>query len=189
MVGSDHEDGASDDGLRDTVEFEADEEMGELSGAQAKIKKLREQLKEAQQKRDEYLAGWQREKADAINHRKEALMEADRHALRVKEGILEEVLPVLDSFDMAMGSDAWLDVSDNWRKGMEHVRNQLLEVLASNGIERFGKIDEQFNPRMHQVVQEVDDVAGEQHEIIKILRFGYTMGEHVLRPAQVFVKK
>jgi len=165
-----------------------DEELGDVAGAQAKVKKLREQLKEAQQKGAEYLDGWQRCKADAINGRKEALADAARRAAREKLSLIEDIIPVLDSFDMAAGSESWAEVSDGFRTGMEQVRNQLLDVLSRHGIERFGKIGEIFDPRLHEAVQEVEDVAGETHSIIKILRYGYRSGDSVLRAAQVIIK-
>ncbi len=176
------------DDLHEDMNVEPDEELGDVAGAQVKIKKLREELKEAQHKRDEYLDGWQRCKADAINGRKEVLDEADRRAMRIKEAILDDLIPALDSFDMAIGSDGWNDVSDGWRSGIQHVHNQLLDALSRNGIERFGKIGDSFDPRLHEVVQEVDDVPGEPHSIVKILRFGYRAADMTLRPAQVIAK-
>src|SRR3989338_718163 len=170
------------------VNFEPDEELGDVAGAAAKVKKLREQLKEAQQKGSEYLDGWQRCKAYAINGRKEAMADAARRAAREKLSLIEDIIPVLDSFDMAAGSESWAEVSDGFRTGMEQVRNQLLDVLSRHAIERFGKIGEQFDPRLHEAVQEVEDVAGAQHSIIKILRYGYRTENGILRPAQVFVK-
>jgi len=107
---------------------------------------------------------------------------------RMKLGLLEDIIPVLDSFDMATGSEAWAEVSDGWKNGMEHVRNQLLEVLSRHGVERFGKIGERFDPRMHEAIQEVDDVAGDAHSIVKILRYGYRIADKIVRPAQVIVK-
>ena len=89
---------------------------------------------------------------------------------------------------MAAGSESWAEVSDGFRTGMEQVRNQLLDVLSRHGIERFGKIGEIFDPRLHEAVQEVEDVAGETHSIIKILRYGYRSGDSVLRAAQVIIK-
>jgi len=171
------------------IDFEADEEMGDVAGAQAKVKKLREQLKDAQQKRDEYLDGWQRCKADSINARKELLADADKRAERQKTGLIEDLIPVLDSFDMAAGSESWAEVSDGFRTGMEAVRNQLIEVLSSNGVRRYGKVGEPFDPRTEEAVQEMDDAAGESHSVVKILRYGYKMGDRVIRPAQVIVKK
>ncbi len=179
---------ANDSSAEMEVDFEPEDELGSIGAAQAKIKKLRTELKEAQSKRDEYLAGWQREKADAINMKKEAAHDAIRMAARVKAGIIEDVLPALDSFDMAYGSASWEAVDSTWRSGIDGIRNQLLEALSKNGIERFGKVGEMLNPYMHEAVQEVDDVAGESGSIIKIMRYGYKAGEHVLRPAQVIVK-
>ncbi|HUO56229.1 MAG TPA: nucleotide exchange factor GrpE [Candidatus Paceibacterota bacterium] len=174
---------------RDDIDFEPEDEFGETGAAQAKIQKLRAELKEAQQKRDEYLAGWQREKADAVNAKREASVAHERHHARGKESVIEEIIPVLDSFDIAAGSDAWENVDDNWRNGMDQIRNQLLGVLSRHGIERYGKIGEQYDHNLHEVVQELDHVAGESGEIVKILRFGYKNGSHIIRPAHVIVKK
>lgn len=173
----------------DDVDFEPEEELGDVAAAQAKLKKLRDELKEAQAKRDEYLAGWQREKADAINARKDALAQGERRAERALESFVEELLPVLDSFDLATGSEQWLDMDENWRSGIDMIRNQLTDVLARNNVVRFGKVGEMADHTQYEVVQEVDDVAGESGEIVKILRYGYRMHDRVIRPAQVIVKK
>jgi molecular chaperone GrpE len=80
---------------------------------------------------------------------------------RGKESIAEDIIPVLDSFDMATGSEALSMVGEEWRGGMEMIRNQLLDVLARHGIERFGKVGEPFDHTIHEAMQEVDDVVGE----------------------------
>ncbi|MBP9757106.1 MAG: nucleotide exchange factor GrpE [Candidatus Pacebacteria bacterium] len=170
------------------LDFEPEEELGSVGAAQAKIKKLRAELKEAQQKRDEYLAGWQREKADAINMKKEAAHDGIRLAARVKANLIEDLLPSLDSFDMAYGSPSWESVDPTWRSGIDGIRNQLLEMLSKNGITRYGKPGDMLDPYLHEAVQEIEDVPGESGTIYKVLRYGYKAGEHVLRPAQVIVK-
>lgn len=173
----------------DELDFEPEDELGSVGSLQVKMRKLREELKEAKAKRDEYLDGWQRCKADSINARKEALAMGDRTATRAKESIIEDIIPVLDSFDMAAGSTAWEVVDDQWRSGIDQIRNQLLGVLSSNGVERYGKVGEQFDHTLHEVVQEMQNVAGEPGEIVRILRYGYRSGDRVIRPAQVIVKK
>jgi len=171
------------------INFEPEDEMGDIGAAQAKVKKLRDELKETKEKRDEYLDGWQRCKADSINARKEATERHDRAHGRGKETVIEDIIPVLDSFDMAAGGEAWLAVDENWRNGIEFIRNQLLDVLSRHGIERFAKVGEQFDHQLHEAVQEVDDMPGESGEIVRVLRFGYKTGDRVIRPAQVIVKK
>ncbi len=170
------------------VDFEPEEELGSIGAAQAKIKKLRAELKEAQVKRDEYLDGWQRAKADAINMKKELAHDGIRMAARVKANLIEDLLPALDSFDMAYGSPSWEAVDPTWRGGIDGIRNQLIDMLSKNGITRFGKVGELLDPYVHEAVQEVADMPGESGEIVKVLRYGYKAGEHVLRPAQVIVK-
>ena len=184
----DNTDKATEADIED-VNFEPEEDLGDMGAAQTKIKKLRDQLKEAQQKRDEYLDGWQRSKADSINARKEAFAAADRQALRAKESVIEDIIPVLDSFDMAATSEAWESVDESWRSGIDQIRNQLLDVLARNGVTRYGKIGEMSDHNLHEIVQEMEDVAGTTGEIVRILRYGYKMGDSLLRPAQVIVKK
>lgn len=177
------------DELHEEIDFEPEDEMGESGAAKAKIAKLREQLKEAQQKRDEYLAGWQREKADAVNTKREAAAAHERHHARGKESIIEDIIPVLDSFDMAAGGEAWANVDESWRSGIDQIRNQLLGVLSRHGVERYGKIGDVYNHNEYEVVQEMDDVAGESGEVVRVLRSGYKMGDRVIRPAQVIVKR
>ena len=170
------------------INFEPEEELGDLGAAQAKLKKLKEELAKIKQERQEYLDGWQRCKADAVNARKEMLAAADRLGERAKEALLEDVIPVLDGFDMAAGSSAWESVDAQWRSGIDQIRNQLLDTLGRHGVERYGKTGEMFDHAEHEAVEERADVAGEAGTIAKILRYGYKMNGRVLRPAQVIVK-
>lgn len=170
------------------IDFESEDELGSIVSAQAKIKKLRSELQNAQQKRDEYLAGWQREKADGVNLRKETMLQAARDSTRKLESLAHDILPALDSFDMASASEAWASIDDGWRNGMENVQNQLLEALRKNGIERYGKAGDMYSPHLHEAVHAMDDVAGESGSIVRVLRYGYKLGDRILRPAQVIVK-
>ncbi len=170
------------------VDFEPEDELGTIAAAHAKLQKLRSELAAVKKERADYLDGWQRCKADAINAKKDAAFEAQRIHIRTKEGIAEEIIPVLDSFDMASATESWLSVDENWRAGMEQVRSQLLDVLARHGISRFGKVGDMYDPHVHEVVQEMSDAPGESGSIARILRYGYKSNERVIRPAQVITK-
>jgi molecular chaperone GrpE len=169
--------------------FEPEDEMGEVAVIKAKIQKLKDELEKVKKERQEYLDGWQRCKADAVNMRKDAEARASRSAEALREALVHDIIPALDSFDMAAGSDAWAEVSDGFRSGMEQVRNQLLQALKSHGIERYGKVGQAFDHALHEAVQEVEDTAGATGEIVRVLRSGYRTKDRILRPAQVFVKK
>lgn len=171
------------------VDFEPEEELGSEAAAKAKIRKLREELESAKKERQEYLDGWQRSKADSVNARKDILRDAERAAERKLLQLIEDILPALDSFDMASASEAWAEIGDGWRSGMENVQSQLLDGLRKHGVERFGKVGEVYDPHLHDVVEEREDAAGESGEVVRVLRYGYRKEDRILRPAQVIIKK
>ena len=173
---------------REDIDFEPEDELGSVGAAKAKMQKLKDELEKVKAERHEYLDGWQRSKADSINQRKELIANAERAAERKIEGFIEDILPALDSFDMATQSEAWATIDSGWRGGMEQVQNQLLEALRRNGVERFARVGDMYYPHLHDAVQEMDDVAGEPGSIVRILRYGYKMGERIIRPAQVILK-
>ena len=175
------------DSADEEINFEPEDEMGDIAAAQAKIKKLRDQLKEAQSKRDEYLDGWQRSKADGVNARREAREAADRTTDRTKESVIEDFIPSLDSFDMAFGTDAWLSVESTWKAGIEQIYNQLISVLTRYGVEKYGKVGDVVDHARYEIVQEVTDSDHASGEIVRVLRFGYAHGDRILRPAQVII--
>ena len=170
-------------------EFEdTDDEGGEL-GSAAKMKKLREKLKVAIEEKQQYLNGWQKEKAEFINIRRrdeESKQEFLKYAV---SGLLEELLPVLDSFDIAMSNkEAWNAVSGQWQAGMETVYNQFKAILAKNGVESFGNTGDPADPaKFHMIgVDETTD-AKQDHTVSVVLQKGYMFKEKVLRPAMVRV--
>lgn len=177
----------SNDRSNDEIDFEPEDELGSTAALTAKNKKLREELEQVKAERQEYLDGWQRCKADMVNARKELLASAERTSERGREVLIESLIPVLDSFDMATASLSWESIEEGWRRGMEHVRNQLIEALERSGAKRYGQIGDMFDPRLHEVTQEEHDGAHKDGEIVRILRAGYTIGDRVLRPAHVII--
>jgi molecular chaperone GrpE len=169
------------------VDFEPEDEMGSVGAVKAKMQKLRDELKEAKEKRDEYLDGWQRCKAEMVNSKKEALEAHTRAAGRGKEILVEELIPALDGFDMAMQGEAWNSVDKAWRSGVESIKAQIEAVLSSHGVVMYGSEGDAFDPAVHEPIQEAE--GGEPHTIAKVLRRGYRTKERVLRPAQVSVFK
>ena len=142
------------------VNFEPEDELGDLGAAQAKLKKLKDELAKVKAERQEYLDGWQRCKADSINTRKETLATAERMGVRAKETLIEEIIPVLDGFDVAAGSPAWESLDAQWRSGIEQIRAQLLDVLSRHGVERFGTVGEPVDHAAHETVEESDELPG-----------------------------
>lgn len=172
----------------DGILYEPDEELGDVVALKEKTKKLRTELDESKKEAKEYLDGWQRCKADAVNARKEMEARAKRNAELLREELVYDIIPALDSFDMAARSESWSKIDSGWKSGMEQVRDQLVAALRRHGIERFGAVGDVYEPALHDVAEEKEDISGEVGSVVKILRFGYKTVDKVLRPAHVIIK-
>lgn len=147
------------------------------------------ELEKVKAERDEYLAGWQRAKADFANSKKqtEAMMKEFR--TMANEGLIEELLPVLSSFEMAFANrEAWERVDKNWRMGVEHIYSQLKGTLATNGLKEIDPLGQKFDHNLHEAVaHETVEDAKKEHVVLKVMEKGYMLGAKLVRPAKVVV--
>lgn len=165
------------------VEMIPEEEAGGEE-ALAKAKKLREELKKCESERGEYLAGWQRAKADLINYKKDEAKRLEEFAKFAAEGVIAEAVQVLDSFDLALRHQMPKDVE----KGIVLIRSQLEDILRRRGLEPISALHEKFDPAVHESVGEVAS-DGEEGMVVEELQKGYRLAGKVLRPARVKVSK
>ena len=178
------------DEIIDDVVFEDTAEGEGEAMSKDKIKKLREDLKRAQTEKADYLANWQKERADFINYKKG---EDDRKKQTLdysRENFVEELLPVLDGYDMAFANkEAWEKVDKNWRMGVEYIHQQLLKVLADNCISEINpNVGDTPDSNLHDMIENVPtDEESKDHTIAQIMQKGYKLGSRVLRPARVKV--
>ena len=186
MIFKKHQENDEENQIDPEVTLQQEEELGDAGAIAAKLKKLKDELHKCNQERVEYLDGWQRSKADAVNMRREAAAEAARARNRSRDALIEDIIPALDSFDMAMAGEAWGKIDENWRKGMENVRTQLLTALQNSGVQAYGKDGEEFDPPLHEVVHEIESDDA-QHTIASVLRRGYRSDDKIIRPAQVAI--
>ncbi len=185
--------------IEDNIEFEdtvssddIDLEDAEMQAGD-KIKKLRDKLKKCEADKLTNLEELQRAKADFLNARKR--MEEDRLKDKKRTSIhfIEELLPLCDSFHMAMNNkEVWNNVDEVWRKGVESIFTQLQGVLQSHKVKTINPIGEEFDPNLHDAMGNVPVTnEAEHHKIITVIQPGYTMEDNgstdVIRPARVMV--
>lgn len=173
----------------DDMVFEETTEDGDTLPTKDVVKKLREELKKAREEKQEYLTGWQRAKADYVNL--ERSEETKRKELRahITAGFVEDLLPTLDSFDMAFANkEAWEKVDANWRAGVEYIYQQLVRTVEDYGVKKVGVLGEVFNPTLHEAIEMVPtEEKGQDHTIASVIQYGYIAGERIIRPARVKV--
>lgn len=147
---------------------------------------LEERLKKCEAERNEYLAGWQRAKADFINYKKDELKRLEEVARYGNEKLIEEMISILDSFDLGIAA---MEKNGPVDKGIYIIRTQIEDLLKKYGLSRIQvKIGELFDPAVAEVITEEESEmpAG---TVIEEIEAGYKLYDRVIRPARVKVSK
>jgi molecular chaperone GrpE len=146
-------------------------------------------LSQTESERDEYLDTLRRVQAEFENYRKRVIKEQTALVDRATSGLVEQLLPVLDSFELALKNldSAGSDEIESVRKGLELVYAELLGVLEKAGLSRIEAEGKPFDPNVHEAVMQ-EDGDGEP-VVTDVLRTGYTLKGRVLRPAMVKVTR
>lgn len=149
---------------------------------------LERRMEEWQHKAEDYLAGWQRAKADFINYKKrqdEATMEFKKY---IEEDFILEILPVLDNFNEALKHIPGNEAQSEWIQGIMQIKKQIEDFLRQHGIQEIKTFGEKFNPEFHESI-EITESDRESGTILEEGRKGYTLHEKVIRAAKVKVAK
>ncbi|HEY5220828.1 MAG TPA: nucleotide exchange factor GrpE [Candidatus Paceibacterota bacterium] len=147
---------------------------------------LKEQIEEMTVQRDEYLAGWQRSKADFINYKKEEMKKMEDITRYGSEGLIKDLISVMDNFDLALRT---LEKAGPVEKGIYLIRTQIEDILKKRGLEKIDlKPGDAFDPA---IAEALSSVESEQPPgaIAQEIEPGYRLHEKVLRPARVIVSK
>lgn len=178
----------------EVIEFEFNEDGEE--DLKKTLKKLRADLKvckaenyELNATKIEYLTGWQKERADFANYRKQEDDRRVNFSESIRERILTKFLAILDSFNMAFSNkETWEKVDESWRKGVEYIYTQLSTIFEEYDVKEIGAVGEDFDPNIHQSIEMVPtDKKEDNHKVSLVIQKGYKLGDRVIRVARVNV--
>jgi molecular chaperone GrpE len=143
-----------------------------------------ERLAALEAERDEAVDRLKRVAADFDNYRKRAARERDEMLARANERLVKELLPVLDDLERALLAAAEHEEA-TLEEGVRLVHRSLAQLLERQGLQEIGT-EGRFDPHVHEALL---SQPSEQEEgaVIDVLQKGYTLGDHVLRPARVVV--
>jgi len=176
------------------------------------IEELRKKLEDSEKKAAEYLAGWQRERADFLNYKKEVKDTIDAVVAFEDGAITLKILPILDNLEIAEKKFPENLKNDENVKGILQIKSQVTDLLKNMRVEEIKSIGEKFDPNFHEVVEEVEpaqisscpqmlrtSVAGgakimagkdiKSGIIVEEIQKGYKINGRLLRPAKVKVTK
>ena len=126
--------------------------------------------------------------ADMANTRKEVQRETEDFKKYAKQSVIEEFIPVLDSFDMALKNEPDDPVIGKYLEGFKMIHGKLLTALVQMGIEIIDpKQGEEFDPHRMNAFSAVD--GEEDNKVYETFLKGYRLHDHLLRPAGVIITK
>lgn len=152
----------------------------EVQDPEAQIEALNETLS---REREKYL----RALADLDNLRKRSRRDVEDARIKGQMNVLEEMLPALDSIDMALKSITPNDANQAVYDGMLMVQRQFISSMERFNLTRVNAVGQKFDPAIHEAVSYVPSMDVESGAIIAEMRSGYLLGDKLLRASMVVV--
>ena len=118
--------------------------------------------------------------ADFENYQKRTEKEKKDFVDYSCQEILKDILPILDSFELAL--------KNTKNKDIEAIYKQLNDLLKSKGLERIKALDCKFDPYLHEALMQ-EESDKESGTVIEELQSGYKLKEIILRHTKVKIAK
>lgn len=160
-----------------------DEAQSRPTDRDAEASTLGEEVAAARAKADEYLCMAQRLQADFDNYRKRVQKENEEFRKAAADGMVRDLLPLIDDIDRALAA---VTAEDELSAGFKAVRKNLMKMLESRGLEEI-PTDGMFDPEVHEALCVVEGT--EDGRIDQVFQRGYTMDGRIIRFAKVTVTR
>ena len=159
------------------------------SKEEKKIKELEEQLEKAKADVDHWKNEYYRAYADTKNLRNNLEKEHSDIIKYRAMGFIEDLLPVLDSFHMALANEPSSQELKNYLVGFQFVYRNLVNVLENEGVKEISpNIGDKFSDKTMNAV-DVTEQEGEENLVTRVYAKGYELHGRLIRPANVSVSK
>jgi molecular chaperone GrpE len=145
------------------------------------------ELDEVIRERDAHYDRLLRVTAEYDNYRRRTERERRELTEQATGDLLGDLLPVVDDLERALDADA--ADGDAYRRGVEIIHKQLLDVMARRGVAPIEAVGTDFDPTLHQAVMHEPSDGHRDGEVVEELRRGYTLRQRLLRPSMVKVAK
>jgi molecular chaperone GrpE len=169
------------------------EEVAEVPAVipEEEIDQLRSELDQALAKSNEYLAGWQRERAEFINYKKRVEREQSQGGQNALGNAIRRYLDIADDLGRAL-KDKNRPTEGNgavWADGIDLIHRKMQAAFEADGVKMIDTDGKFFDPNMHEAISHEDSPDHESGQIIDVVQPGYMIGERVIRPARVRVAR
>lgn len=139
-------------------------------------------IAELKAERDQLIDRLARLQAEFDNARKRQEREKQEFRDYATGSVVEQFLPVIDNFALALNSNA---SADQLRTGVELIVKQMDETLRGLNVQTVPTVGQEFDPRVHEALGSVERDDLPDHSVAEEIRKGYKIRERLLRPALV----
>ncbi|MCK6539666.1 MAG: nucleotide exchange factor GrpE [Anaerolineales bacterium] len=164
------------------AEAVAEAEVGERVSAE--IEALKKQLEKAEAEASEFKDSWMRSQAELQNYRKRVERDNELTRTLMKGDLVKKILPLLDDLERAAQNRP---AGDTWADGIELILRKFQATLEGEGVKKIEAEGAAFDPNFHEAISSEHHEDFESGQVIEVVRNGYMLGDHVIRPALVRV--
>jgi len=168
-------------------EKKQDKKQKQLS--KKRLEDLEKEVQECKKLKEEYLAGWQRAKADFLNYQKEGDKRIEMALNFIQKEWILKILAIHDNLERAREHVPPKIKDIDWVKGVLQIEGQFHSFFKENGVERINSEGKQFDPNFHEAVEQIEGKGKESGIIVEVLEKGYMLNGRVIRPAKVKIAK
>lgn len=138
------------------------------------------------QQADDYLKGWQTERANFLNYQRDENERISKMITLNERNILLEIISIVDNFDLLIKN---LDQNkgDEYINGINLIYNKLGEFLNHHQCFAYNSLNQIFDPNLHEAIESISDETKENNIIVEEIQKGYKLNDIILRPAKVKV--
>lgn len=135
-------------------------------------------VRQNEELKDKYLRLY----AEFENYKRRTIKEKMEMIRNASQDTITSLLPVMDDFDRAAGSEEGLS------EGMQLIHNKLRTTLEQKGLKAMNSTHQPFDPELHEAVTEIpapsEDLVG---KVVDTIEKGYILNDKIIRHAKVVV--
>jgi molecular chaperone GrpE len=153
------------------------------------LEESRRQLESLQKEKAELFDKLQRVSADYANFQKRSARQIGDSVAYEKENLIKTLLPILDNFEHTLQKSHTAESVEVVLKGVQIVYDQMVNTLASHGVEQIHALDETFDPARHEAMLRREEPDRPDHAVLEEFQKGYQLNGRVIRPSKVVVNR
>ena len=161
-----------------------DDEVSEYNDTATQFAELEEQVAKLEEQNEEWSDKYTRLYAEYDNYRKRTAKEKTETYQNASVKCIEDLLPVVDSFERALEADC---ADENFKNGMQMIFGQLKGFLDKMNVSEVEALGAEFDPNYHNAIQQLDGTDYASNHVCAVYQKGYMLGDKLIRPAMVAV--